>query len=71
MSGSRDIPHAVQYFASPQEHTAVRDTSFPFQTISTHRRIYELLYLAIFWGHAVAQLVEALRYKPEGHGIDS
>jgi hypothetical protein len=24
-----------------------------------------------FWGHAVAQLVEALRYKPEGHGIDS
>ena len=23
------------------------------------------------WGHAVAQLVEALRYKPEGHGFDS
>ena len=22
-------------------------------------------------GHAVAQLVEALRYKPEGHGFDS
>jgi hypothetical protein len=22
-------------------------------------------------GHAVAQLVEALRYKPEGRGIDS
>ena len=22
-------------------------------------------------GHAVAQLVEALRYKPEGHGLDS
>jgi hypothetical protein len=21
--------------------------------------------------HAVAQLVEALRYKPEGHGFDS
>jgi hypothetical protein len=23
------------------------------------------------WGHAVSQLVEALRYKPEGHGFDS
>ena len=21
------------------------------------------------WGHAVAQLVEALRYKPEGRGV--
>jgi hypothetical protein len=24
-----------------------------------------------FWGHTVAQLVEALRYKPAGHGVDS
>ena len=24
-----------------------------------------------FWGHAVAQLVEALRRKPEGHRFDS
>ena len=24
-----------------------------------------------WWGHAVAQLVEALRYKPEGRGFDS
>jgi len=23
------------------------------------------------WGHAVAQLVETLRYKSEGHGFDS
>ena len=23
------------------------------------------------WGHTVAQLVEALRYKPEGRGFDS
>jgi hypothetical protein len=25
----------------------------------------------VVWGHAVAQLVEALPYKPEGHGFDS
>jgi 2-keto-3-deoxy-L-rhamnonate aldolase RhmA len=25
----------------------------------------------ITWEHAVAQLVEALRYKPEGRGFDS
>jgi len=37
----------------------------------------ELLNLYIKWGfivhvgHAVVQLVEALRYKPEGHGFDS
>jgi hypothetical protein len=23
------------------------------------------------WGQAMAQVVEALRYKPEGHGFDS
>jgi hypothetical protein len=23
-----------------------------------------------WWGHAVAQLFEALRYKPEGRGFD-
>ena len=23
------------------------------------------------WGHAVTQMVEALRYKPEGRGFDS
>jgi len=27
--------------------------------------------LYICWGHAVAQLVEALRYKSEGRGFDS
>jgi hypothetical protein len=29
------------------------------------------LYLGLFRGQAVAQLVEALRYKPEGRGFDS
>jgi len=28
------------------------------------------VYVYIFMGHAVAQLVEALRYKPEGRGFD-
>ena len=27
--------------------------------------------LNVFWGYAVAQLVEALRFKPEGRGFDS
>jgi len=33
-----------------------------------------ILYLSLLYeasGHAVAQLVEALRYKPEGRGFDS
>ena len=28
-------------------------------------------YLCLIWGYAVAQLVGALRYKPEGRGFDS
>ena len=28
------------------------------------------IYLLNLIGHAVAQLVEALRHKPEGHGFD-
>jgi hypothetical protein len=27
--------------------------------------------MVIYMGHAVAQLVEALRYKQEGHGFDT
>jgi len=27
--------------------------------------------IILIWGHAVAQLVEALRYKSEGRGFDS
>ena len=27
--------------------------------------------VCVYMGHAVAQLVEALRYKPEGRGLDS
>jgi len=36
--------------------------------------IYTYIYICIYiyiWGHAVAQLVEALHYKPEGRGFDS
>jgi hypothetical protein len=38
------------------------------------RYYVSLLYHSTYchlWGHAVAQLVEELRYKPEGRGIDS
>jgi len=34
------------------------------------RNLYFTLYVQ-WMGHAVAQLVEALRYKPEGRGFDS
>jgi len=36
-------------------------------------RLYpqEIFLVLIAVGHAVAQLVEALRYKPEGPGFDS
>jgi hypothetical protein len=33
--------------------------------------MYLLELLSSILGHMVAQLVEALRYKPEGHGFDS
>ena len=36
------------------------------RTVVINRNIYIYIY-----GHAVAQLVEALRYKPKGRGFDS
>ena len=51
-----------------------------FRTNETNVRIQIPVLLAIRhkfvtlsgkWGHAVAQLFEALRYKPEGRGFDS
>jgi hypothetical protein len=55
--------------------------SGPF-TNSRHRLLHRSLVTAVMWyhfrvstlyngKHAVAQLVEALRYKPEGSGFDS
>jgi len=35
------------------------------------KKVCILLFLITCVGHAVAQLVEALRYKPEGCGFDS
>jgi len=40
-----------------------------FRETLSHRINGEMLYRIL--GHAVAQLVEALRYKPEGRGFDS
>jgi hypothetical protein len=43
----------------------------------THNYVYDCLtacknyFFIIYGGHAVTQLVEALRYKPEGRGFDS
>ena len=34
-------------------------------------RLNNTLYLVRMWRYAVAQLVDALRYKPEGRGFDS
>jgi len=38
---------------------------------SVHCDISIILFYYIKWGMAVAQLVDALRYKPEGRGFDS
>jgi len=40
------------------------------QTLYAHVLINLVFELCFIGGHAVAQLVEALRYKPEGHGFD-
>jgi len=48
----------------PPLHTYIR---------GAHSDIFSLLYSSVQyldWGHAVAQMVQALRYKPEGRGFD-
>jgi hypothetical protein len=42
-----------------------------FSTTSLGMPSAVLNVLQKFFGYAVAQLVEALRYKPEGRGLDS
>ena len=44
---------------------------FYFLVLSLFAKTYFYLTLLSHEGHAVAQLVEALRYKPEGRGFDS
>jgi hypothetical protein len=39
--------------------------------VDKYSLIFIFLYYFLFRGHAVAQLVEALRCKPEGRGFDS
>jgi hypothetical protein len=40
-----------------------------YNILNTNKRKRGEMYIEV--GYAVAQLVEALRYKPEGHGFDS
>ena len=50
---------------NPASNGTTKDQSlFPLQEVSITLRY-------LHGGHAVAQLVEALRYKPEFHGFDS
>jgi hypothetical protein len=44
---------------------------FQSQNEGTTCRVHLRILLRGYWGHAVAHLVEALRYKPEGCGFDS
>jgi len=41
------------------------------QVVKVRMKLEYVTILQSNWGHAVAQLVEALRYKPEGRGFDS
>jgi hypothetical protein len=52
----------IQYASEKYLDPAVNSTRF-----DTKNSVHYLVY----FGYAVAQLVEALCYKPEGHGLDS
>jgi hypothetical protein len=54
--------------------TLIRISKFPSQTRNAlHINVQLALfrYLTTLWEHAVAQLVEVLRYRTEGRGLDS
>jgi len=40
-------------------------------SLTLNKEFFFFRWHIVFVGHAVAQLVEALRYKPEGRGFDS
>jgi hypothetical protein len=67
MSRGKAIP--LQAWTGPEDSRRLRLPDF-----KTIGRLYPqeiFLVLISLGGHAVAQLVEALRYKPEGRGFDS
>ena len=53
--------HSTGCFSSPTHFSLSRN----------HNTILNCRLHGVIWGRAVAQLVEVLRYKPEGHGVDS
>ena len=59
--------------AAPLVATLIANSKFPIDISSSKNHIRYLYHYHHhpLEGHAVAQSVEALRYKPEGHGFDS
>jgi hypothetical protein len=55
-----------------KEKKKLRGKSFPSVTSSARKLIYFYIShpVLLIMGYAVVQLVEALRYKPEGRGFD-
>jgi hypothetical protein len=73
--------HPVTKTFTPLHYTSLHYTSLHFTTLHTTSLHFTTLhytslpshlsYVQIVMGRAVAQLVMALRYKPEGHSFDS
>ena len=68
-NGVRLLIHPVHYQEEIFAYGAATSSVQPHPAFPCGLKMYVLL--LIYGGHAVAQLVEALRYKPEGRGFDS
>jgi hypothetical protein len=60
--------HPVSYQLETENFFPGMERSARYATLPIQSR---LLKNTIKWGHAVAQLIEELCYKPEGHGFGS
>jgi hypothetical protein len=69
------LPDCVQSVFRPQVVTTINRTSGSnYGRLTSYTNYIWLEFRTDYMspsGHAVAQLVEALRYKPEGRGFDS
>ena len=59
--GQHNNSYLCEWYDLWNESSCIRCVLYQIKLMST----------ALSWGHAVAQLVEALRYKPEVRGFDS
>jgi hypothetical protein len=67
---AHEQPSMISYYTCNTKRYRMKEISSP-NLSKLFLSPCKYIYIPMYMGHAVAQLIEALRYKPEGRGFDS